>query len=41
MLTHEIVKRGKLFTDGEYIQECLISISKVLFNDLKYKYEFI
>ncbi|CAI5687214.1 general transcription factor II-I repeat domain-containing protein 2B [Oreochromis niloticus] len=37
----EIVKRGKPFTDGEYLKESFIKISEHLFSDFKNKGEII
>lgn len=37
--TQEIVKRGKPFTDGEYIKESFRKISEYLFSDSKNKWE--
>ncbi|GBM90776.1 hypothetical protein AVEN_229454-1 [Araneus ventricosus] len=35
----EIAKRGKLFTDGEYVKDCFIRASEELFRDFKNKAE--
>ncbi|GBO37258.1 hypothetical protein AVEN_121696-1 [Araneus ventricosus] len=35
----EIAKRGKPFTDGEYVKDCFIRASKELFRDFKIKAE--
>lgn len=37
----EIVRHGKLFTDGEYIKESFIKISEHLFTDFKNKSEIV
>ena len=37
----EIVRHGKAFTDGEYIKESFIKISKHLFMDFKNKSEIV
>ncbi|XP_015684326.1 general transcription factor II-I repeat domain-containing protein 2B-like [Protobothrops mucrosquamatus] len=37
----EIVRHGKLFTDGEYIKESFIKISEHLFSDFKNKSEIV
>ncbi|OCU00129.1 hypothetical protein XELAEV_18005914mg [Xenopus laevis] len=39
--THEIVRRGKPFTDGEYMKESFIKISEHLFSEFKNKEEII
>ena len=39
--TQEIVKRGKPFTDGEYIIQCFIKVSEKLYSDLKNKNEIV
>ncbi len=35
LATHEIIRRGKPFTDGEYVKELSIKISEHLFSDFK------
>lgn len=37
----EIVRRGKLFTDGENIKELFLKISEQLFSDFKNKQEIV
>lgn len=37
----EIAKRGKPYTDGEYIKQCFISASEELFRDFKSKEEIL
>ena len=37
----EIARRGKPFTDGEYIKECFMKMSEELFRDFKNKNEII
>ncbi|GBM90109.1 hypothetical protein AVEN_185848-1 [Araneus ventricosus] len=37
----EIAKRGKPFTDGEYVKDCLIRASEELFRDFKNKAEIM
>ena len=37
----EIVKHGKLFTDGEYIKNSFIKVSEYLFTDFKNKSEIV
>ncbi|GBM25865.1 hypothetical protein AVEN_151339-1 [Araneus ventricosus] len=37
----EIAKRGKPFTDGEYIKDCFIRASEELFRDFKNKAEIM
>ncbi|GBM60289.1 hypothetical protein AVEN_81647-1 [Araneus ventricosus] len=37
----EIVKRGKPFTDGEYVKDCFIRTSEELFRDFKNKAEIM
>lgn len=39
--TREIIKRGKPFTDGDYMKESFINISEHLFADFKNKTEII
>lgn len=39
--TQEIIRRGKPFTDGEYIKESFIIISEHLFWDFKIKNEIV
>uniref|UniRef100_A0A674PAJ3 General transcription factor II-I repeat domain-containing protein 2A-like n=2 Tax=Takifugu rubripes TaxID=31033 RepID=A0A674PAJ3_TAKRU len=41
LAAQEIVKRGKPFTDGEYIKETFIQISEHLFSDFKNKNEIV
>ncbi|GBN42998.1 hypothetical protein AVEN_225681-1 [Araneus ventricosus] len=37
----EIAKRGKLFTDGEYVKDCFIRASAEVFRDFKNKAEIM
>jgi len=37
----EIAKRGKSFTDGEYVKDCFIRASEELFRDIKNKAEIM
>ncbi|GBN83402.1 hypothetical protein AVEN_58877-1 [Araneus ventricosus] len=37
----EIAKRGKLFTDGEYVKDCFIRASEELFLEFKNKAEIM
>ena len=39
--SHEIIRRGNPFTDGEYIKESFIKISEHLFSDFKNKTEIV
>ena len=39
--TREIIKRGKPFTDGDYMKDSFIKISEHLFSDFKNKTEII
>jgi len=39
--TREIIKRGKPFTDGDYMKDSFIKISEHLFSDFKIKTEII
>ncbi|GBN05348.1 hypothetical protein AVEN_176545-1 [Araneus ventricosus] len=40
-LSLEIAKRGKPFTDGEYVKDCFIRASEELFRDFKNKAEIM
>ncbi len=37
----EIAKRGKPFTDGEYVKDCFIRASEELFRNFKNKAEIV
>ncbi|GBO00877.1 hypothetical protein AVEN_273724-1 [Araneus ventricosus] len=37
----EITKRGKPFTDGEYVKDCFVRASEELFHDFKNKEEIM
>lgn len=37
----KIVKKGKPFTDGEYVKDCFIRVSKELFRDFENKAEIM
>ena len=39
--SHEIIRRGNPFTDGEYIKESFIKISERLFSDFRNKTEIV
>ncbi|KAL4120902.1 hypothetical protein QTP88_013511 [Uroleucon formosanum] len=41
VVSHEIMKSGKPFTDGEYIKKCFIGMSEHLFSEFKNKTEII
>ena len=37
LLSLEIAKAGKSFTDGEFIKNCIYNVSQILFRDMKNK----
>lgn len=41
IVSQEIAKKGKSFTDGEYIKNCFINASEELFRDFKNKAEIL
>lgn len=41
VISHEITKRGKPFSDGEYIKECFINAAEHLFSDFGNKGEIV
>ncbi|XP_050528220.1 zinc finger BED domain-containing protein 5-like [Daktulosphaira vitifoliae] len=41
VVSHEIMKSGKPYTDGEYIKKCFIGMSEHLFSEFKNKTEII
>lgn len=41
VVSHEIIKSGKSFTDGEYIKKCFIGMSEHLFSEFKNKTDII
>lgn len=41
VVSHEIMKSGKPFTDGEFVKKCFISMSEHLFSEFKNKTEII